>query len=480
MDNSEPQPGDENIQLEQLNSIPYTHREIFLAADNAVGMGLHTHSDLDENGEYSTQLNKLQEKETLEEIFNSWEAEGPIRVDDMILNELLDSEYIKVNNENKINTAYIEQKTQIDRYTNKTLNELTTESKLKSFSTEEIKLLLGTKLPHEELVSDIQTVSQLIKLNRNWLEYWKNFGTVIGKETLLKTLDDEAIDQIAIWATDGYEDRTEGDVDNVKSVKNYYHNDSRINSLLNEPAPESKLTESSPVVTNHPTAIRSITNTQNAYKSRPNTYNGSIIGNYNNRVASGLLHYSENLRKTIAAKRCDKDVTNFEMTDLFDPNEITNRFWSVTMGDELLRDAYQATAHESGGENASSSIDVGNSITLTSAYYDPTATAPAIIRTNPIDVSNKSKITISIGNAYTRTTRDVTSKVIIKIKTKTDTEQKVWKDGNNPTKEHMVEFNDKNKIQLIVKSTAAGAIWDYGDKSDTVTSSIEINNIEIT
>lgn len=495
---SDPQPGDENIELSQLNEIPYSHREIFLASDNVVGEGLHTHSNLDETGEYSTQLDKLKEKDTLDSIFSSWEAEIPIREDDRILDELLKSMYIRVNNEDKINTAYLEQVTSISRHTNKNVGELLSESNLKTLSTNEIKHVLGMKVLHVALSSDINKVSRLIKLNRNWIKYWKNFTTNLGKKGLLKGLSDEAINQIAIWADGGYEDRTEGNTGSLKSVENYYHNDSRIDSLLNQSDTEDKLLESSPVFTNHPTAIRSISNTQTPYKPRLNTYNGSIVGKYNNQTAVGLLHYSSPLRKTIAAKRSGKSVSDFEFTDLFNQNKVTDKFWTITMGDEILETALQYTQQYYHDDYLSitCSVDVGSDLILTSAAdytYDTLggnrsdgATANPKVRTHPIDVSDKNDINFSVGGfteSHSNDDRGRESNSAVSIQKipehneTGDVGELRWDSGDNPTGEHTINCTDNNKISLEFHATGDSAT--SGRYSSSI-SSLEIKSINIT
>lgn len=121
------------------SGIPYSHREIFIAAPHAVGKGLDTHGEINNS--------TLQNMNTISEVLSTDDARKAIRDNDTVFEELLQSKYLAQAHASELASLYIERNSSNigDPNSYENIDHLMTVETMSGWSKSDIQLFLGIK-----------------------------------------------------------------------------------------------------------------------------------------------------------------------------------------------------------------------------------------------------------------------------------------------------------------------------------------------
>lgn len=391
---AEPTPGE--------NGVPYTHREVFLTADNAVGQGLDTHGGLGNT--------ELQSKESFQEVINDKNTLNLIRSTEKLWNELLKSIAVRKYAESEFTVEYAAKNTSsIPEQTYRNVNSLLNANNLRDVYKNDIKLLLGVDMIHRGIWNDRQLFNELLRTRENWMSFFPNLST-FGDP--LPRMNPETKKQLCLYAIGKH----------GSDPYTVFNQQSNIDALLSQTNDLSK-TRYTDIPTNHPSWIGGRNNSYNINWSASawNTENWRS-SEYTNKTAIHVLKNSYEMRELIAQSHLGINDPNFSFLDLFN-GDVVNNFWNEDGTIKPLRQldaefVKDATAESNQGRfysydsynyvYADANISGGSNLTINpeserdrsnSNNAAATAISNAKLTTEPIDVSDKRGITIDLNLA---------------------------------------------------------------------------------
>ena len=468
--------------------VPYTHREIFLAANHFVGKGLDTHAGINNT--------ELQNKSTFKEIVNDFDTLATVRSTEKLWNELVLSEVVKQIAESEFTVEYAAKHAPgVEENTYQDVQDLIEYSNIASADPETIEWLLNIDLTHHAIWCNVNLYNKLLKHNRQWMDYFVNltsFGNPINR------LDGETRMQLALYAVGEYQ----------RDPYAVFSDQAKINKLLKQGnSLTHNVRHAYNIPTNHDGFISGRNNNGNTgYDVRPFSTERWRDSEYTNYRAVGLLDRSLEIRRVIAQGRLGLNDPTFKFTDLFDGVALGN-FWDYDCDYEFIKYA-RAEENRSGiGNNSRDAIGTSNVDTSTNIKLAATAQsgasattsntrssqagkseATARLKTQQFDVSNKNSLTVNINssNSHTQHKRSTTdsgtlvsdSKSSVSISVGGDTKQ--WRGGDTPN-DHTFSISNSNTIDIDIRVDSDS---DYSMKKkwevDTAANaSVNITSIDI-
>ena len=330
--------------------IPYTHREIFLAASNAVGQGLDTFGNIGSTD--------LRSKDTIEALLSDPNSRGPVKQNDQVFTELLKSKYLNVNFESEIAALYLERNAPHIGTQNgyEDIAHLINDETLENWSEEDIQWLLGVQVAHSTLANQNGNyMERLMRQNSNWIKYWQALSTYGNG-----SWDSETFVQIAKQAINNFN----------RNTNTVFQNNNMRTQLLEQSNGLHDTSNSGSIPTDHDIAISNQTISPNIPKS--SNY-GSIRGlNKNSPYTSeavGALEQSIDLRNHVAAGKVGVHVDDFSFAKLI------NDEYNISFFDALqnhLHDELIASQHvgkndfktDNEAPNATASMNLNGKIGL--------------------------------------------------------------------------------------------------------------------
>jgi len=464
---AEPTPGE--------NEVPYTHREVFLTADNAVGQGLDTYGRLGNT--------ELQSKESFQEVISDKNTLNLIRSTEKLWNELLKSIAVRKYAESEFTVEYAAKNaSSIPEQTYRNVSSLLNANNLKDVNKEDIKVLLGIDMIHLGIWNDRPLFNELLRTRKNWMDFFPNLST-FGDP--LPRMNPETKKQLCLYAIGKH----------GSSPYTVFNQQSNIDALLTQTNDLSK-TRYTDIPTNHPSWI----------SGRSNSYNINWVASswstenwrsseYTNRTALHVLKNSYEMRELIAQSRLGINDPDFSFHDLFNGN-VVNNFWNENGSIKPLKqldaefiesakaesdegsfysyDSYNyvyADGEISGGSNLTISGDAEGQRSNSNNDL-ASAIAEASLTTEPIDVSNKGGISIDLnhitgGNDIHHNHGTPYAKIKI-----SDSKETTYNVGQSSNRVISWNISDENTIQLSLSASGA-----HDGDYDSTKGSMDINDI---
>lgn len=388
--------------------VPYTHREIFLAANYSVGKGLDTYSGINNT--------ELQSKNSFKEIVTDFDTLATVRSTEELWDELVISEVVKQLAESEFTVEYAAKHAPgIEENTYQDVQDLIEYSNIASADPETIEWLLNIHLTHIAIWNDVSLYNKLLKHNEQWMDYFINltsFGNPINR------LHNETIIQLALYAVGDYQ----------QDPYSVFSDQAKIDALLKRGNDlNNGVRRAFSIPTNHDGFIAGRNNNRNTgYGVRPFSTKRWRSSEYTNYRAIGLLEESLEMRRIIAQGRLGLNDPTFRFTDLFDGTVFDN-FWDYDWDYEFIeyasadvsKDVVSRNSNHPNYDYAYSNIDTSTNIKLkanadshaqgsNAGNNETSPTEKAQVRTHSFDVSNKNSVKISIdsSNSHTEHKRD--------------------------------------------------------------------------
>ena len=473
--------------------VPYTHREIFLAANHFVGKGLDTHAGINNT--------ELQNKSTFKEIVNDFDTLATVRSTEKLWNELVLSEVVKQIAESEFTVEYAAKHAPgVEENTYQDVQDLIEYSNIASADPETIEWLLNIDLTHHAIWSNVNLYNKLLKHNRQWMDYFVNltsFGNPINR------LDGETRMQLALYAVGEYQ----------RDPYAVFSDQAKINKLLKQGNSLShNVRRAYNIPTNHDGFISGRNNNGNTgYDVRPFSTERWRDSEYTNYRAVGLLDRSLEIRRVIAQGRLGLNDPTFKFTDLFD-GVVLDNFWDYDWDYEFIKYARAEENRSSTGDYSRDAIGTSNVDTSTNIKLAATAEseanasdnaidagkskATARLKTQQFDVSNKNSLTVNINssNSHTQHKRNTTdyyyssrnhsgtlvsdSKSSVSISVGDDTKQ--WGGGDTPN-DHTFSISNSNTIDIDIRvdSDSDYSMKEKWEVDTAANASVNITSIDI-
>ena len=472
--------------------VPYTHREIFLAANHFVGKGLDTHAGINNT--------ELQNKSTFKEIVNDFDTLATVRSTEKLWNELVLSKVVKQIAESEFTVEYAAKHAPgVEENTYQDVQDLIEYSNIASADPETIEWLLNIDLTHHAIWCNVNLYNKLLKHNRQWMDYFVNL-TSFGNP--INWLDGETRMQLALYAVGEYQ----------RDPYAVFSDQAKINKLLKQGNSLShNVRRAYNIPTNHDGFISGRNNNGNTgYDVRPFSTERWRDSEYTNYRAVGLLDRSLEIRRVIAQGRLGLNDPTFKFTDLFDGVALGN-FWDYDCDYEFIKYARAEENRSEIGNYSRDAIGTSNVDTSTNIKLAATAEseasasdnasndagkskATARLKTQQFDVSNKNSLTVNINssNSHTQHKKNTTdwddgnsggnivseSKSSVSISVGDDTKQ--WRGGDTPN-DHTFSISNSNTIDIDIQVDSDSDYSNQGNSGvDTAANaSVNITSIDI-
>ena len=472
--------------------VPYTHRELFLAANHFVGKGLDTHAGINNT--------ELQNKSTFKEIVNDFDTLATVRSTEKLWNELVLSEVVKQIAESEFTVEYAAKHAPgVEENTYQDVQDLIEYSNIASADPETIEWLLNIDLTHHAIWSNVNLYNKLLKHNRQWMDYFVNL-TSFGNP--INWLDGETRMQLALYAVGEYQ----------RDPYAVFSDQAKINKLLKQGNSLTHNVRSAyNIPTNHDGFISGRNNNGNTgYDVRPFSTERWRDSEYTNYRAVGLLDRSLEIRRVIAQGRLGLNDPTFKFTDLFD-GVVLDNFWDYDWDYEFIKYARAEENRSSTGDYSRDAIGTSNVDTSTNIKLAATAEseasasdnasndagkskATARLKTQQFDVSNKNSLTVNINrsNSHTQHKKNTDgyfygnsdgnivseSKSSVSISVGDDTKQ--WGGGDTPN-DHTFSISNSNTIDIDIRvdSDSDYEMHNNWDLDTAANASVNITSIDI-
>ena len=450
--------------------IPYTHREIFLAADNSVGKGLATFGRLNHA--------ELREKNSFREVVDTFETLRVIRANDTLWDELLKSEVVRKIAESEFTVEYAAKNTpDIPEETYQDVKDLVVYSNIADASRRTIEWMLQLKLVHLAIYDDTALFNKLLKNDINWVKYVPNL-TTFGWNA--NKFDADTITQLVLYDIDEF------NRDPYNSVKNNF------NKLISQRNNLSDgLRSDYNVPSNHDGWIKNQSQIDNLPTHSGWSTSEWRSGDISNEALLGLLYQRPLVLSPLLVQGRLGVGEEISIVDVINGMHYPgNNFWEVDFGEDLIHSASCETASGNYGYNdrktVRASIDAGSNLKLSSDSFafdykgnlsksNTALTANASIKTQPFDVSGHNSISVSIDDSNSHTQYDEAtignnndghrsgssaSHVTLDV----GGETKTWSSGESPN-DHDFDVSDKSTVTIS-----------FGTHADTLTMSRNNNH----
>lgn len=469
--------------------VPYTHREIFLAAENYVGKGLNTYAKaIDSSNDYPP----LNEKQDFQSIVDDLDTLFHVRDTDALWDELIQSEVVKKLAESEFTVEYLAKvRGDIDQNLYQDVKDFIEYSNLIGLSKQSIRWVLAVKLTHVAIYNDDDLLNRLLQDNEDWMDVLINLTTE-GNLVEDNKLEFDTILMMLTHAVDRY----------GEDPYAIFSDESNLNSLL----------KSSNKLDNNPVSVPSFSEgfiqSQNQRKNL--SFNSSTFStsrwrssSYSNSRAIGLINRDERIRCLIAQGRLGLNDPNFRFTDLFDGTVLDN-FWDFDWDAEFYQSARASSNYgrndsdrrrylATGNISTSNSLQIAaNSAGRVRSNYNRLATPErARLRTHNFSVEDKETIAVSVsggktehdfddynGRRYSYRSRTARSQVTINV----GNDSKRWRGGETPESVTFDVTNANNaRIDIDVQADNGGSRLPRASPSLEVhaDASIEIDDITI-
>lgn len=484
--------------------VPYTHREVFLAAEYAVGKGLETYAGLSDTA--------LRSKSTFPEIVSDFDTLTTVRDTTDLWDELVVSQIVKHYAESEFTVEYLaESAPSINTNTYQDVQDLMSYSNLNDADKKTIELLTKIHMANMQLWSDKSLYNRLIKNHKNWMEYFINL-TRHGDPVADGKLDEESMTELALHTVGEYQSNL-FEVFNDKSNRDKFLKQT---NFMNTAPVDNHSFDSN--------VKQGWIRTQSLHSGvswsvSPFSTNRWISSSYSNGLAVRLLNEVPELRKAIAAGKYTAGKSeDFEMYHLFD-GTVSENLWELgsDLDHEIIKtaSANQSSAKSRSYANSSDStnyyakanISTGSTLTMHAtgdsgelhANWNSASTqsisSGASIETHNINVTNKNTVTFEIdsGQSFTQeatsSTKYYTNYGSGRLNTESNSsvtvqvgsESKTWNSGESPdNKEFDISDKDRVNLKLVVSSDADGASrGDYYSTTNSADAKLVLDDIDI-
>jgi len=444
-------PGDGNV--------PYTHREVFLNSPFAVGQGLSTYASF-RSGDFN-RGEKIEPKETIEDIFNDWNAQKVVTGTDVLWNELVKSELIRGKYKSEMIVEFLAKRApNIQQETYENISDLHRFEPLKDLDEESIEWILKTDFAGEQLYNKDQLINKLFRNRRKWMSY---FNTLRGYGTGLVSsgkLEQDVVVQLLLYVVDKF-NSNEYDVFSDKNNRDALL---RSDNFLNNKPKSNHGTKDHPEWVNH----RAVADGPD-YRASTYTSDLSYSSNITNQRAAGLIKEYPIIRKVLINGKLSETSDPHPLSEFINCSSLTvDNFWElfdmIDLDYEFIQNITCQKSVGGNGGTAESYITYNDNLELYGDYAasDPSgyltrdgkqASSTATIHTQNIPVSNYDRITFELGG-YSKVYNGIRDAYIESTtKIKVGDQETVWDAGENPPNSYVFSITDENSIDILMSAS---------------------------
>lgn len=434
--------------------IPYTHREIFLASENSVGLGLNTFA---KSNDPALDNPDLAGKNTFREIVEDLETLHYVRNKDVLWDELIQSQVVRSIAESEFTIEYLaRRRTDIDPDFYQDVSQFIDYSNLMGVSRQTIRHILGVRLTHDAIWADTELYNRLLRDSEDWMDFFMNL-TTRGNPVKNGRLDVETMLHLATHAVGNYgEDPYRVFSESNKVTQLLERSNGLDSGTQNVPYPREGF-------------IRRRTNNKNFSFSTSTFSSGRWrSSSYSNSRAIALLDADEQIRKLIAQGRLGLNDPTFEFTDIFDGTALDN-FWEFDWDYEFYTNARASSNLGRNDRNrrryrATSDIETSDVLKLSANTAGRTnrnnnyqaSPERARLGTHNFDVSNKNSITVEVSDGHTQSDSDTAN----------------WNDNRRRRRSRTVNAN--SNVKISVGNTSKN----FGSGENPKTTTFDVSNAD--
>jgi len=424
---------------------------------------------------------KIESKETIQDIFNDWDSQKVVTGSDIIFNELAKSEVIRSEFRSEMVVEFLAKHApDIPEETFKDVEDLMRFTNLKDVDSKTIEWILETELAGETLYNNTQLINALLSSKPQWLAYFNKLRTYGNGLLEDNKLNQDTATQIILHTIDEYGSNPY-DVFSQKTNRDLLL---RNDNYLNDSPQSNHNTKNHNGWLNHSSA----SNAPNYGISASYENINNFTTNITNRRAARFIKDFHEVRKIILNGKYGRQDNPYDIAEFVDCSSLdVDNFWNLTGIDyELLKNVY-SKYRSNDAYDASSSVSLsGDNLVLKSDYNVKTSTptigisTDAYVTTHPIDVSGFDKIEFDL-DGFTQSDsmwngNSTDSTVFVRL----GSEKAEWTAGSNPSPT-TINISNVNKGELELKAIAStyNGVMSTGEVSYAARSSLTVKDISL-